>query len=73
MSHRNTHSSNVHTNRHTEDKEEEEDTGNDEAEHQPKTLSVLSTDSGFEGKMLCVNKVVVEAHPVFYAQSDCVF
>uniref|UniRef100_A0A4W6CTF7 Rubicon PI3K-binding domain-containing protein n=1 Tax=Lates calcarifer TaxID=8187 RepID=A0A4W6CTF7_LATCA len=48
MSHRNTHSSNVHTNRHTEDKEEEEDTGNDEAEHQPKTLSVLSTDSGFE-------------------------
>ncbi|XP_044073601.1 protein associated with UVRAG as autophagy enhancer isoform X2 [Siniperca chuatsi] len=46
-SHRNTHSSYVHTHQHTQD-EEEEEAGNDEAEHQPKTFSVLSTDSGFE-------------------------
>ncbi|XP_040912665.1 protein associated with UVRAG as autophagy enhancer [Toxotes jaculatrix] len=37
---RRTHSSYVHTNQHTQDK--------DEAEGQPKTFSVLSTDSGFE-------------------------
>uniref|UniRef100_A0A8P4KB62 Rubicon Homology domain-containing protein n=1 Tax=Dicentrarchus labrax TaxID=13489 RepID=A0A8P4KB62_DICLA len=46
-SHRNTHSSYVHTHQHTQDEEEEEDR-NDEAEHPPKTFSVLSTDSGFE-------------------------
>ncbi|XP_056245968.1 protein associated with UVRAG as autophagy enhancer isoform X1 [Seriola aureovittata] len=52
ISHRNTHSSHyVHTNQRTqeeEEEEEEEDTGNDEAEHQPKTLSAISSDSGFE-------------------------
>ncbi|XP_045909030.1 protein associated with UVRAG as autophagy enhancer isoform X1 [Micropterus dolomieu] len=46
-SHTETHSSYVHTHQHTQD-EEEEDAGNDRAEHQPKTFSVLSTDSGFE-------------------------
>ncbi|XP_027147099.1 protein RUBCNL-like isoform X3 [Larimichthys crocea] len=43
----NTHSSYVHTHQHTQD-EEEEEAGHDEAEQQPKTFSVLSTDSGFE-------------------------
>ncbi|KAI3356405.1 hypothetical protein L3Q82_017206 [Scortum barcoo] len=41
-SHGNTHYSHEHTHQHTLDEEEEE------AEHQPKTFSVLSTDSGFE-------------------------
>ncbi|XP_071328760.1 protein associated with UVRAG as autophagy enhancer [Trachinotus anak] len=49
ISHRSTHSSYyVHANQHTQDEEEEQDTGTDEAEHQPKTFSVLSSDSGFE-------------------------
>ncbi|XP_070694137.1 protein associated with UVRAG as autophagy enhancer [Pempheris klunzingeri] len=45
-SHRSTCSSYVNTHQHTQH-EEEEETGNREAE-QPKTFSVLSTDSGFE-------------------------
>ncbi|KAM6978395.1 protein associated with UVRAG as autophagy enhancer [Tautogolabrus adspersus] len=45
-SHRNTHSSYTHTHKHTQD--EEEEAAHEEAKHQPKTFSVLSTDSGFE-------------------------
>lgn len=50
-SHRNTYTSKTyaHTHQHNQDKEEEE-AGNNE--HQPKTFSVLSTDSGFEGKII---------------------
>lgn len=51
MSHTNTHSPHyIHTSQHTSD-EEEGDTGGEDAEHQPKTFSVLSSDSGFEGKI----------------------
>ncbi|KAM6955509.1 protein associated with UVRAG as autophagy enhancer [Lycodopsis pacificus] len=46
-SHRNTHPSCVHTHQHTRD-EEEEEAANHEAEHSPKTFSILSSDSGFE-------------------------
>ncbi|XP_054471433.1 protein associated with UVRAG as autophagy enhancer isoform X2 [Anoplopoma fimbria] len=46
-SHRNTHSSYVRTHLYTQD-EEEEEAGIHEAEHSPKTLSILSSDSGFE-------------------------
>lgn len=49
--HGNTHYSHIHTHQHTQD-EEEEEAGNDEAERQPKTFSFLSTDSGFEGKII---------------------
>lgn len=43
--HQHTHC-NMCTHRHTQEEEEEE------AEHPPKTLSILSTDSGFEGKII---------------------
>lgn len=50
MLHDCTHSSeDAHTQQHAQDTEEE-DAGNEETK-QPKTFSVLSTDSGFEGNM----------------------
>ncbi|XP_026232957.1 protein associated with UVRAG as autophagy enhancer isoform X2 [Anabas testudineus] len=46
--HNNTHSAeDAHTQQHTQNAEEE-DSENHEVPHQPKTFSVLSTDSGFE-------------------------
>lgn len=55
-SHRNTHSSKtyVHPHQHNQDKEEEGAGNND---HQSKTFSVLSTDSGFGGKMILTVRI----------------
>ncbi|KAM4557837.1 protein associated with UVRAG as autophagy enhancer [Odontesthes bonariensis] len=52
MSHTDTHFSYGYQRIHGKDDQE---LGNEEAEHPSKTLSVLSNDSGFEGKKVCLN------------------
>ncbi|XP_042350535.1 LOW QUALITY PROTEIN: protein associated with UVRAG as autophagy enhancer [Plectropomus leopardus] len=46
--HRDTHPSYEHEHTHPHTRDEEEEAQTDEAEHLPKTFSVISTDSGFE-------------------------